>query len=148
MPPKATTARGWGQAAHIALSEEFVITLDAMAVMPASAGKAARRRLRDVSTSDKRVGSTFGYRGEREAQLDRCGGLERRDRNQRYRQAENRFAAWVWQAFDMLRRNQIGDQRKSRHGQRIDLQNAHAARLDQPGDRSRRAHQNGVALTP
>ena len=34
MPPKATTARGWGQVAHIALSEAFVITLDAMAVMP------------------------------------------------------------------------------------------------------------------
>jgi hypothetical protein len=40
MPPEAKTARGWGQDAHIALSDGFVITLDAMAVMPCIGGGA------------------------------------------------------------------------------------------------------------
>jgi hypothetical protein len=44
MPPKATTACGWGHFAHITLSGGFVITLDAMAVMPPCAVAGEDRR--------------------------------------------------------------------------------------------------------
>ena len=86
-------------------------------------------------------------RPQREAQLCRGGGLERRECDQRHGEPEHRLAPWLRKTLDLRRGNEVDHQSKPHLVQRIEPQDADPADLKQADDRSGRANLDAIVST-
>ena len=86
-------------------------------------------------------------RPQREAQLCRGGGLERRECDQRHSKTEHCLAPWLRKTLYLCRGNEVDDQSERRLGERIEPQDADPADLDQACDRGGCANNDEIPFT-